>query len=230
MKSGMKETVILAPHCKQRELLRTLARFGKELFGVRVMDAGELSKSLLLRSGVSYGKLISLKEETYLYDSFLRDIPYFRLSSFQDSRHIAVSFHQLRSLILQDEEKTIIEKLKEGVFLEKNEALTEVYERYNSLKKEAGVLDEIDLIRLAVEKAEKREDISFKCIKEYPLTPLEEVLLKKVSGDLEEISLSDLYPKGEEREFSYHQAYDISDEIREVLEDIYQKNIPLMSV
>ena len=75
-------------------------------------------------------------------------------------------------------------------------------------------------------KAEKRKDISFKSLKEYPLTPLEEALLKKVSGDHEEISLRDLYPKGEEREFSYHQAYDISDEIREVLEDIYQKNIP----
>ena len=49
----MKEKIILAPGARASELLRTLARFGVNTLGLRIVNGIELSKIALMKSGVS---------------------------------------------------------------------------------------------------------------------------------------------------------------------------------
>ena len=49
----MKEKIILAPGANGTELLRSLAKFGVNTLGVRIMSSVELAKFALMKSGIS---------------------------------------------------------------------------------------------------------------------------------------------------------------------------------
>ena len=62
----MKETIIYAPSCNKTELLRSLARFGKNTIGIRIVDSMELIERAFLESGNLECKDISTAEDCIL--------------------------------------------------------------------------------------------------------------------------------------------------------------------
>ena len=60
----MIETIILAPGAGSSELLRTLAKFGKNTLGLRVLSRVELAKYALMKNGISITEeFLTAKEE-----------------------------------------------------------------------------------------------------------------------------------------------------------------------
>jgi hypothetical protein len=60
----MTETIILAPGAGSSELLRTLAKFGKNTLGLRVLSRVELAKYALMKIGISITEeFLTSKEE-----------------------------------------------------------------------------------------------------------------------------------------------------------------------
>ena len=70
----MKEMIFFAPGINGTEFLRTLAAFGIGTIGCRVINATELAKTALMRSGISAPDFIPRKDEAALIDTFLRRI------------------------------------------------------------------------------------------------------------------------------------------------------------
>lgn len=100
----MKETMILAPGASGAELLRSLAKFGRNTLGFRVIGAAELARIALMKSGISAAEgFLPRKAEPAVIDCFLRDIPYFASASYADSESLAASLYSLRFLIPEDE-------------------------------------------------------------------------------------------------------------------------------
>ena len=54
----MKEKIILAPGANGSELFRSLARFGVNTIGLRVMSSVELAKYALMKSGIKLGGMV----------------------------------------------------------------------------------------------------------------------------------------------------------------------------
>ena len=123
----MKETILLAPGVNGTELLRTLAKNGKNTLGMRVLNGVQLAQEGLIRAGIPVTEeFLTRREETSLYDSFFREIPYFASASFADAQQLAGAIYRVRSLSL--EEEAAFERLvSEGEFREKNEALRKAY-------------------------------------------------------------------------------------------------------
>ena len=71
----MKEKIIFAPGCNETELVRTLAKFGKNTLGLRMVNSVELSRMALLASGLTLKQtFVTRKQEAPLVDSFIRTV------------------------------------------------------------------------------------------------------------------------------------------------------------
>ena len=117
----MKETIIFAPGLSGTELLRSLAKFGINTFGYRVMNAVDLSRMAFMKSGIALtAAFLPRKDEPAVIDSILRDIPYFKSASYADAESMAAALYTLRSLIPEEELTTIHKCLPQGEFPEKN--------------------------------------------------------------------------------------------------------------
>lgn len=223
------EKIILAPGCNGSELLRSMAKFGANTFGYRVMSSIELSKTALIRSGINVTEdYLPGIDEAAIIDSFIREIDYFKNASFADSEQLAAAIRSMRMRIAADEANTVNEKLSQGKFREKNLAIITAYDRFMEEIRKAGMIDSISLIRKGIEEA-KSFDAEFITLKEYPLTILEKALISHVSGETyEEISLTDLFhadKDGEEAVLT--ESYGASNEVEDILGFIYTNNIPL---
>ena len=102
----MQECIVFAPGANNSELLRTMARYGVNTIGLRIMSSIELAKYLLMKSGVSVTEeFITSREEPSVFYSFLNDVGYFSAASFADAESItSVLIHcalSQTSLILQ---------------------------------------------------------------------------------------------------------------------------------
>ncbi len=226
----MKETIVFAPGSSGAELLRSLARFGRNTLGYRVVSAAELARTALMKSGIAAaGGFLPRKSEPAVIDCFLRDIPYFSSASYADSESLATSLYTLRSLIPEDEASALREKLPKGEFPEKNEALKRVYERYLDKLSQAGQFDTIGLIRKALADANPL-DADILTLREFPLTPLERSLAEKLSGgSLSEASLRELFQKEPKalKNVQFTECYGASNEVRDIISFIYRNEIPL---
>ena len=90
----MKETVVFVPGASGVELLRSLARFGRNTLGMRIVGSVELARFALLRSGITITNVfLPRKDEPSVTDSFLREIPYFENASFSDAESMAAAFY-----------------------------------------------------------------------------------------------------------------------------------------
>ncbi len=226
----MKETIIFAPGSNGTELLRTLARFGKNTLGIRILNSTALSKIAIMRSGIALKEtFLTRREEPSLYNSILNKIPYFAASSYSDCEQIAAALFSMRMLIPEDEEEIVSEKLSGGEFTKKNHALKEAYSRYLRALEKDDYIDTIGLIRKAASEADPM-NAEFIILKEYPLSPLNQKLLDVLSGgNYQEINLVDLF-ETEERaipDIRMTDAYGASNEIEDVLGYIFRNNIPL---
>ena len=173
----MKERIILVPAASETELLRSLAKAGVNSMGWHVMNGPQLAKTALMRSGIAVEEtFLTGQEEPALIVSFLREIPYFEAASFADAEALSSALWILRSLITEDEENVIRNKLAGGEFPEKNAALLSVYDKYTSLLRSSNKIDTVGLLRKALVAAAPF-DADFLMVKEFPLTPLETSLL-----------------------------------------------------
>ena len=151
----MREKIILAPSANGTELLRSLARNGSNTLCLRVMSSAELAETALMRNGENVTQqYIRTVDEPSLIFSFLNEVEFFSSASFADAQNIAVTLDSLRKLIVSDESRILHEKLANGEFVENSTALGHVYDRYIAELKAKGLIDNIQLIRKAIEISE----------------------------------------------------------------------------
>ena len=226
----MKEKIILAPGCNGTELLRTIAKFGKNTIGYRVLGSLELSKLALMKSGLSMtGDYLTSREEPSVIFSFLKEISYFKSASYADAENLAKALHTLRNLVTADEDAEIKNTLLKGEFKEKNEAIYDVYHRYMTELTKAGKIDSIGVIRKALSEADPF-DAEFIILQEYPLQPIDEALIKKLSGgNIQEINVTNLFAmaQGDRLPITYTEGYGTINEVEDIFDYIYKNKVAL---
>ncbi len=222
----MNERIILAPGLNGNELIKNLALHGVNCFNTRIMSGAELAECALMRSGISISEnIIDSRDEVSKISEAVKGVSYFKTTSYSDVRNLTSAIRQLRSLVVSSDESSELKKtfLSEDVFLDKNEALLVVYERYVQSLKEENSIDSIMLIRKAI--AECSEiDADFYSLEEYPCSPIEKALLSKVSGGKDKsISIKDLYGATDKpiKISAIKNCYGPSNEVETVLDDIY---------
>ena len=222
----MREKIILAPGLNGNEMMRSLALHGINCIGVRICGAAELARLALMRSGISIdGDFVSAKEEAAIAADAIGGEPYFGKTSYSDIQEIAAAIRRMRSLAADQEEEEILkEKLSCGIFTEKNEALLHVYRRYMAILASRKAVDAVSLIRKAASES-RTIDADFLILEEYPLSPLEKMLLNRLSGGaFNEVSVLELFGK-EARPLqieAIRNCYGAPNEVETILADIYK--------
>ncbi len=227
----MKETIIFAPGLNSTEFARTLAKLGKNTIGTRIMGSTELAKHALMVSGISISeKFLTKSEEPALIYTCMEGSLYFGSASFADAENFSSALNTLRMLTDSPSEvETIAKNLKKGEFLDKNEAIIEIYEKYLAALKKDNLIDTIGLIKKAITDAAPL-DIDINILSEYPLKPLEKAMLNHLSGGrYKELTIAELLEKDEKpvKISSYINSYGTLNEALYILSDIYGKNLPL---
>ena len=226
----MIEQIILVSGVNEKEFLRTFTKFGKNTIGVRVLNAVELAKMALMKSGIFTAEnFLTRGEQPSVIYSFLRDIGYFASASFSDAENLSSALDLLRELIISEDEKTEIEtKLVAGEFKKKNAAIIEVYRKYTEVLRQENLVDSVGIIRKALDKADCF-DADFICFREYPLKPLERALLNKVSeGKARELSITDYLGKeSDPKSTVYTEGYGAVNEVEHIISYVYKHGIPL---
>ncbi len=222
----MKERIILAPGVNGTELTQSLALHGVNCIGIRICSAAELARMALMRSGIAIAEnIVSTGEETAFTARAAAGEAYFGNPSYQDIQEITSALRRMRSLVTaDDEDETLKQTLPKGIFREKNDALLNVYHRYMDLLAAEHAIDSTALIRRAL-KESKVIDAEFLTLTEYPLNPLEEALIEKVSGEnVLRSSLPALFGVEESSAQADHfrNCYGAPNEVETILEDLYQ--------
>lgn len=227
----MREKIILAPGVSGTEILRTMAKFGVNTMGVRFMNAVELSKTALARSGVSTSaEFLTRREEPSVIFSFLNEIPYFSAASYADAENLSSALQTIRGMVTEDDEASgLHDRLSKGDFAEKNSAIAEVYDEYISACESSARIDSIGLVRKAIE-ASDPFDSDFILLEEFPLSPLEEKLLNKLSsGSVVSTSITEVFERErvDIKGLSYMEGYGAINEVEHILTGIMADEIPL---
>lgn len=226
----MREKIVFAPGLKKHETLRSMALAGVNTIGMKIMSAPELARLALMRSGVAVTEtVVGREDETALTAAAVMNVKYFERSSYADIGNISAAVCKLRNLAdVPDEEKYICEKLPEGIFTEKNRALANVFVKYVSSLKENGFTDRLSLVRKAAEQA-KKMDADIICLEEFPLSPLEKMLVEKLSGgSYRTVSITELYhaEKKVPETVTVKKCYGASNEVEYIIDSIYRGKSP----
>lgn len=221
----MKERIILAPGINGNELIKNLALHGVNTFNTRIFSSGEFARAALMRSGITVTDgFIDSSEEMALIAESVKGNEYFGTPSYSDIRNLAVAVRRMRCLVPDPNEAEILKTtLSKGLFLEKNNALLSVYDKYMQLLRDKNLIDSVLLIRKAI--AECGEfNSEFLVLEEYPLNPLENALIQKVSGgSVKIISIKSLYGVSDAslKIESIKNCYGASNEVETIISDIY---------
>ena len=223
----MQEKVILTPSLEGTDYLKSLAAFNKDpklTFGVRYFHSLELAKYLMQLNGVSCDKkfITDVVLAAKLY-KLVKNIPYFEKSSFEDVHNLLKSVNDLRRCIPFDEGKEIEDKLPKDLFKKKNEAIISFYHLMVNLINEENIIDEIGLIRYAMDKCEPVGQIEFVRYEEFVYTNLDIALINKAAG--KEVKPSSFVGEHKEKISSYTKAFGQTNEIENILNYIYKNNI-----
>ncbi len=221
----MNERIILAPGLNGNELIKNLTLHGVNCFNTRIVSAGELARIALMRSGIPITEeFIDPVEETGLIAEAVKDNPYFKQTSYADLRNLSAAVRRMRCLVADtDESAALKDTLSKGIFMDKNNALLSVYENYIQLLSDSNSIDSVLLIRKAIAECGKI-DSEFIILDEYPLDPLTDSLLQKLSGgSFSRISIKELYGvSGKPLVISgYKNCYGTSNEVETIINDIY---------
>lgn len=226
----MRESIILAPGANGTELIRSMAKYGRNSLGMRIMSPTELAKYALMKSGVALTReFLPAAEEASVIYAFLKMIPYFNAASFADAEQLAIALRTLRGMVTKNEKDSIQAGLSDGEFPEKNEAIFQVYLKYIENLAAAGLIDGIGMIREALAGA-SAIDADFLILKEFPLTNLEKAFLHHLSGGAErETGLPELFQKPNKalQDVTFTEGYGAVNEVEHILAEIYEKKIPL---
>lgn len=223
----MKERIILAPGLNGNELTKNLALHGVNCFNTKVVGAGELARIALMQSGITVEEeYLDKNEEMAIVAEAIKGIEYFGNTSFSDIGSIVSAIQKIRGFIPDlDEASVIKERLtsSEVIFTEKNAALLAVYERYMQALKDKNSIDSVLLIRKAIAEC-SAVSAEFVTLEEYPLNPLQNALLQKISGgNVTQTSIDALYGVSDApiKIAGYKNCYGASNEVETVLADIY---------
>ena len=224
----MTETILLLPGVNGTELIRMMARFQKNSLGLRIMNATEFARFALMRSGIVLEEsFLPRKQEAAMIDAFIREEPYFASAGYADSEKIADTLYSLRSLIAEQEWDTIHNRLPEGEFPDKNRSLVTVYEQYLTALKNANNTDTIGLLRKALAEATPLTCPVY-TLKEYPLSPLEEALLNRLSTQRTDSDLQDFMKVAAVplHNIDYTKSYGSSNEVTAIYDYILANKLP----
>ena len=222
----LKETIIVTSNVNEGEKLKSLASFGKKTFNTRYLNTYNLALYLLQKSGVSYKERFIKDDELVarLYTK-IKEITYFEKYTFNDMLNLIKSVNDLRHYIVDNEQIEILDKLPVDKFVQKNQAVKAFYILLTKNLKENDLIDELGVIRLALEHTKTFKDINFVIYENDKITqyPLDMALLHKASGkDIKPVSIYDR--KVEIK--SYTKAFSQVNEIENILNYIYKNNIP----
>ncbi len=223
----MQEKIILTPSLEGTDYLKSLAAFNKDpklTFGVRIFHTLELAKYIMQLNGVSCDKkfITDVVLAAKLY-KLVKNIPYFEKSSFEDVFNLLKSVNDLRRCISFDEGKEIEDKLPKDLFKRKNEAIISFYHLMINLMNEENIIDEIGLIRYAIDNCEPVDDIEFIRYEQFIYTNLDIALINKAAG--KEVKPTSLVGEHQEKISSYTKAFGQTNEIENILAYIYKNNI-----
>ncbi|MCR5222380.1 MAG: PD-(D/E)XK nuclease family protein [Lachnospiraceae bacterium] len=230
-----RERICFAPGINGAELMKSLAMQGRNSFNFRIVTAGELARMALMRSGVSVTEtFLSISEETAVIAQALQDEPYFETATYSDIRNVAAAVRKMRSLVSdKDEEQELDRILKQGDFPEKNAALLSVYKKYMKILADKKYIDYVSLVKKAIRDSQPM-DADFYILREYPLNPMERLLLEKLSGgSRSESSLLEQFGAEEKplKIESYQNCYGAPNEVETILTKIYEsKNLDRCTV
>lgn len=222
----MKERIILSSDLNGNEMLKNLALHGVNCINTRVESGPELARIALMRSGKTVTEtFIDSRDEVAIVAEVVKDVPYFKTTSYSDVRNLASAIKRMRCLVASGDEASVLKEtlLSEDVFIEKNEALLKVYDRYMQRLQELNGIDSVMLIRKAMVESSSI-DAEFYSLDEFPCNPLEQALLAMVSGGKNKrISIKSLY-RAEDKPLSisnFKNCYGASNEVETILADIY---------
>ncbi len=231
MRKSMKETIIFGNYGNETEMLRTLSKFGKKRFALRLMDRMTLLDYLLPKLNIVIEEeVLSLQQEVLLYQKVIQDkssdplIAYFKNSkTYQDVLSIVSGIHKLRETSVADLDESCKAKLRANTFGKKNESVLRLYELY---RKERGVkLDENDLLFLVISKAKKLDNVTFKTLSCYPYSECEKKLVEILTG--EDFAKSQINLPSENGKPSAYGVYGEYNETLNALKIINEKGWPL---
>ncbi|MCF0107388.1 MAG: PD-(D/E)XK nuclease family protein [Bacilli bacterium] len=175
----IKERILYAPGANETELLRSLAKRGIKTLGLRIMGSKDLAVLALERNGIALDR--NLVNDTLcglMAYNLLKEEKYFETVQLKDSLNFISSLNELRLTI---PDWNSFEILKNGVFAEKNEAFLKVFSKYNQKLIDSKNYDVCSLVKSVIDK-KIRLDIDVFTTKEFPLKPLEKLLLKSLKG------------------------------------------------
>lgn len=218
----MEERILILPN--QSKLSLSLAYQNKNLFNTRIFTPTELAREALLRSGKICNKeFISKNDELSYYKELIDSVSYFKTSKLADIKSVNQTINTIRKLVITDEDAELKTNLAKGKFKEKNNALYEIYEKYINKLDSENKIDTIGLIRYAIENAGTIKDVEFVTLNEYPLQPLEEALINKVSNNITKKRIFDLFEVKENNIHieEYKNCYGSSNEVASILDDIF---------
>ena len=219
----LKTQIVLTNSIDESEKLKSLASFGETTFDKHYMSALELAEYLLQLSGIIYPQKFIQNDElaacllNYLKDNF----DYFKLFTYNDSLQLINTLQDLRYLIEDDETNAIVNKLPNDKFVVKNEAVKKAYLCICDFLKANNLIDEVGVIRFALENIVEQPDINFIRYELSHLKPLELALLNKAAGHVvEETKINE--PAKKLTISSYTKAFGQNNEIEDILYNIYK--------
>lgn len=223
----MRERIILAPGANGGELTKSLAMHGVNCFNLRIVGAGELARLALMRSGIAVEEeFVSSREETTIVAEAVKGEDYFEKPTYSDIQEIAGAIRRMRCLVAEGDEAAQIEAtLGKGIFKEKNTALVSVYRKYMQIIAARKLMDSVLLIRKAIAECSP-VDADFETLEEYPLNPLEQALLTKLSNDnVREQKLQSLFGINDTplKIQSFKNNYGAPNEVETILTEIYSE-------
>lgn len=224
----MKQTIILSNNLDGADYLKTVAKLSNNsinTFGVRVMNSLELAKYVLQLSGITIEKEF-VNDNTLAAELYLeaKKIDYFKDSSYEDIYNLLKSINELRRCIPFNEQSEIESKLPLDQFKKKNEAVKEFYHLLIDMLDTAEQIDEISIIRLAIEQGKPIENIDFVMYEEFIYNNLDIALINHAAGkEIKPIRLSDVNKPLNIS--SYTKSFGQNNEIEAVLSYIYKNNI-----
>ncbi len=222
----LKSVIVLTNSIDESEKIKSLASFNVSTFDLRYMSALELAEYLLQLSGISYKETFIKNDElaAIIYKQ-IKEIPYFKLFTFNDVLGLVDTFEDLRYQIIDNEAETFFAKLPTDKFVAKNSALKNAYEIIVKALEDNKAIDEVGIVRLALSQIKSQSDIEFVRYEKSHLRPLELALLNKAAGkEVPETKINEeTKPLKIER---YTKAFGQTNEIEDILNYIYEKKIP----
>ncbi|MBE6136589.1 MAG: PD-(D/E)XK nuclease family protein [Erysipelotrichaceae bacterium] len=225
-----KPVIVLSSIYKTGDILKSSAYFNDVNFNIRYYSPLELARYLLQLSGIVIKeRFISNDDLGALIYHEVKKIPYFANLSFNDVLGLINSINDLRRYIVGDEEDEIISHLPKDKFVKKNEATISFYILMKEILDNNNLIDEVGIIRYAYEHISTFPNIEFRIYEGDKLINyhLIKALLDKAAGHkviptrLEYSSI---------KIASYTKAFSQVNEIEDIINYIYQNNIPFDEV